>query len=530
MSRLRDLLTAAYAWFDNTPLKPWAEEVTLELDALNVTSLVVPNLAALAALVTTTYRDGVPAYVETQQQTYVLHKGSGAAAVPSYIVLGTGTDRWERQCVAVPEYVYRDTWYVDGTLGNDESTGLSMGAALQTVGEWWRRTQGKFAEDCTLFVANPLASDRGDYAVESIAHNGTGFQFQNNFTIQGVPTVVATDVIAAVVSPAILPGHRGQVTLTTNNVLAFDGLFCELTSGVYAGATSPIGQVLAYGPIAADTAKQFSTMQFQITRDDFSWPQMPSPGDTCNLVQYPALYCTIRPFSNASIHLEKLVIQPGNGFTGPVVFAFGPDQDGTVWSCHMGVLFLINGGASLQNCYLDQWFFNYDASTGGYDYLYCFFGGNTVLFGGPTWHVVNYSIFTFGFQVGHETVGGMGGNVCLSHGVGIYGPISVINRGKLFFAIAEYTFGNSGTTAGLNVASGGWLDMSTSGGANSGYTGTVQDLQLDGRNTCLPDLLASAGLVLPAAAPLTTFAQLAAAPFNGAALSSLSGAYIAIHV
>lgn len=85
-------------------------------------------------------------------------------------------------------------------------------------------------------------------------------------------------------------------------------------------------------------------------------------------------------------------------------------------------------------------------------------------------------------------------------------------------------YGSGNATFGVDVSEGGKMGILST--VTPTITGGTQDLQLDGRDTHMPDLFASAGGSLPAASSLTTWAHYTGSPFSRNVVSTKTGAAI----
>lgn len=109
--------------------------------------LAVQNIAALEALDDTTFVDGT--YVAMRSLLIgwrLIFSPSASTVVDGITVVSSfvgGGRVWVRDTGSNPEWLDRDTWWVDSTTGNNENTGLTGPTALADFAELARRWAGE---------------------------------------------------------------------------------------------------------------------------------------------------------------------------------------------------------------------------------------------------------------------------------------------------------------------------------------------------------------------------------------------------
>lgn len=120
------------------------------------------NLSELSAMPIAPDDDGQIIYLLSLKDAFVYHASSTATIDGITIVAANGSGRWERINLGSVEWRIRDTWYIDPSLGNDESSGLTSGTAIKTFAELVRRWGPKpyIPQATTIsFLGNAPSSD-----------------------------------------------------------------------------------------------------------------------------------------------------------------------------------------------------------------------------------------------------------------------------------------------------------------------------------------------------------------------------------
>jgi hypothetical protein len=121
--------------------------------------LAVANIAALAALDTSTIDDGGVVSVKSVLDLFMLDKTSALAPDGITVVAASGGGNWLRLEISSREWILQPTWYIDAVGGNDENSGAGAANSLKTFAEWKRRVGRRLEIPQTINLENDIAED-----------------------------------------------------------------------------------------------------------------------------------------------------------------------------------------------------------------------------------------------------------------------------------------------------------------------------------------------------------------------------------
>jgi len=530
-------------------------------------SLEVPDLASLLAVIDTLESDQTAHLVTSLRQSFELDKASTAVA-DGIAVLNTWSSmggalpgRWLRLLSPEPHWANQISWWVDSVAGNDENVGDAdvAGRRLKTVAEVGRRLMvAKAGKNYQVNVVSDLpANDRFRMTfvvdptnLEDVTASGAEQIF--NLVLNGRRTVIAS---SALTGAGYVPSAANtQATMTDaafpGGVAAHIGDMVVLTSGPNAGAIGWIGKDLGAGVArmtdfispsnalvgaqAAGTTYdlvsltkwngsliQIGSSQGRYQWNNFDFPAPPAPPADQQNIAIRNCNFTFRACRFARV----IALDFGASYTvGASAFVFpaagGAGVGGTTVQAFLG---------SPAFTLLDNLFLNTD--------LRILFGvtvaqlQSNYIEHGVFQTRTNTPLPTYGALLAAAGTIGPGRIVIVGNGLGVYdSPPGVGSWGCLIADDAVVRVGaganirGDGAETGVVVRSSSKLLVAT--GVVPTIVGTTNDLLFENAPAAMPPLDASAGLVLPALAPLTTWAQWAAAPFSGNVVSYKTGSAI----
>lgn len=543
-----------------------ARWVSLALVAPSST-LVVPNIAALAALDAAGFPSGQLVNVQTLRSAgyFVLDKSSPATPDNITVVAAlNASGNWLREKNVSMSWTYQVTWYVDPTAGDDEAVGNTALTAIKTVAELARRLT--LCANGTTYVINvlgdipvtdsfvPTVTLAGNpSATTTVLTSGTTFQFI------GVRTVVRSGTFAAGTQQT--DPTRAAATAQAEAVDAGVATWATDVGNMIVNQDSKTAWVL--------TAKGGGTTA-RVTdwvTSAFAWTTAPAVGNTYSVVtltRWRAPFSVQGAAQGAqtlvaqilfdNFHFDNLQLQRLSYGSAAIVFTrtckFSNEQAslagaptntlnlpcGLVQNMKarlvMTAAMIMNYGTGVAGVTL---------SLGGSSSVFnpgsgaikarFFYGDGNVFFQGLC---IQAGWVQVGTSSGEPPTGGVNFGTASSNGgwLGIYndydlpggsGILAAIQVGKLNTAtIVNSVYGvGDGVTVirGLYVRDGarvGVLSTIFERGSGSETTttcwnlqasGAAQQLDIDSLAVTLPNITASAGAVLPATAACTTFNQ-----------------------
>lgn len=213
----------------------WVLLATLNAEAeITITETVL--LASTSRLVdidTTALPDGSRVYVNSVEDTYTFDRTSVLAADGLLVAVPVvGPGRWLRLSLGSERWRHQATWFVHATTGNDENDGSTLGTAIQTKRELFRRlSKGEIPQtiDVTYPVSIPATDTAFLYGVTILPNAMIRFH--------GTPTVVHSGTIDAATN--LDSATQTPPSFTDASVGDFAphiGRRVRLTSGPFTGA------------------------------------------------------------------------------------------------------------------------------------------------------------------------------------------------------------------------------------------------------------------------------------------------------
>jgi hypothetical protein len=483
----------------------------------------VANKAALALFDGSQIADHSKIFVASYRQEWRLEKTSSAVLQADMVIAAVGGGRWFREIAADPVWTGQLTWECDSVAGSDEGTGMP-GFPLKTLAELSRRLQN--VQGGATYVVNILGA----------ATSATDLPLFRPRIIPGVAgSVMAIRFVGLRTVMALGSGALTAATATAGNVQGsiagpavwanFIGRHIRMTSGAANGAVAVILEDLGAG--SAEVSEWINESTLALTA-------IPAAADTYEIVSETSWLTPLQVFStavqNMDVEMVNLSIDTASfvgldtlrmtgcrttvpiavpGSLGDLAKVFARNHAWSFGALSTGFslftsafLEIVGGGAvnarlqvSLSSsCRIRNFVMNRSQFTTQGGAVIIVPGGVVNLQAGTKWGIHRSPAATPGLNI-------IKGTTCVIAGT-LYGQLNSV---------------------GCKVASGATCMVTAA--VTPTLTGTVE-LNFDDQVTALPDLLPSAGLLLPAAAPLVTWAQWAGAPFNRNVVSFKSAAKI----
>lgn len=496
----------------------------------------VANLAALALVDTTGMSTGPQKYVATLLCNFVLNRSSTAAPDGITVIAAlNGAGNWIRMNPETDTASRRSTWYVDPVSGNDEATGIDAPHSLRTVTEWFRRTGGVVLVDQTVNVLSNV--DAIDWP-SSFVIEGTGRVRFVGLLILDETGLVATYTAEnpATNTPALLTKAAGDWTAHIGKILYIveKNAWCIITRDTGGpGHECEIMPPTSYGiPGLTDDWFPFNNVE------------TPVPGNTYRVYSQPRVLLPTFPYSwkvNSSVNVclfDGFAFDDPT-FTQPYIECGGPGiQFRKCWFSRNDGCVAFDGPTNIQACSFGTLInanqhsmsLNGDNTFEQEINCSCAFG-NTA--GGPRLLFLQ----SYKGSVGFSGVRGEGCSVELYPHcfLDVYGAISAFRSQTNGIVLrpnshlethnsGAYLYGDDNPGYGVVITSGAMVTGVTA--AKCKINGTTNQLLVGGSANLLPAIIPSAGAVLPAAKPCTTWVQLFGADFNGIAINHDNGAMI----
>ena len=247
--------------------------------------LIVPTLAALAALDLTDCPDGTHVYVQTLEQFFVLERTSTATPDGITIVAAQqGGGNLLRIIAHTPRWTLQRTWFVHALLGNDENDGATAATPVRTGAEIVRRLPYIDFADYLINLLSATDDGNFDFNPKFTGNAGVATVTPNaaTITIRGQRTLTSIGVVTA--ATATSPGTNAQATVTGAGITAaLIGQLITLTSGVLAGFQAT---VLSVTGNTATISNWFNPANVPTTGGAYSVGAVTTPtaGDAISLV------------------------------------------------------------------------------------------------------------------------------------------------------------------------------------------------------------------------------------------------------
>jgi hypothetical protein len=509
----------------------------------------VPNIAALTALPTGSLIQGIHVIVDTVDQAFELDKaGTETLDGITIVATDTGVGRWLRLLTAVPKWSHQLTWFVDNAGGNDENAGDSavVGHPLKTLAEVSRRLQ---AVDLSVYTINVLSAVPNTDTFQfspSFTTNGTLSLFNATFNIVGQVTSTGPNtglVVTAATTTDPTTNSQATVTAVTPGGWATHlGKIIQMTSGALNGLTAVVLKDL--GANQARVSNWFNPVALTVT--------IGSPGvnDTFNILDFTNVdanlqlagqptrcFITFKNLSFSALASITMNIEQVICNTCEILFPLSTTTTANVMRFNARTEFqgcTITPPAGAANrpilCFDARLRFNGGGilnadpavtNTGRMEFV-----NGPVVQGGR----VSAGVFSPGFLSDTAPNSGSLAVFAGAGGLGIFDSAAEglrVERGG-FASADSVLYGQGNATFGVTALNGGALTIRT--GLTQRITGGTNNLQLEGVATAFQSWESLAGTAVganyPALSALATWANLAAAPFNGSAVSYTKGSKI----
>lgn len=452
------------------------------------------TLTTLAALA----NPGAPAIVQVASNLgYYIFDPNSALTADGITVIApqTGSGRWLRQFWGHDFWRNQATWYIDSTNGNDEADGSSSGTPIKSLKEFTHRlARRSYATALAINILGTSFTDSLTQIILELPPTGT-------LTITGTQTVTATGTITTA-SSAVASTNTPAKVQDTNvaDWSTFGGarLLFTSTRQTFIGSDLGNGEArvvpwtavsgLGSSPPTAGTAYSIadlttvsgvptifgSNATTTITLVNLRWSAALSllGGGVCGSV-YSFRTCYI-----PSLFLEAARV--------------------TITKCSIGILGSSNGGISQPSLTIST----------------SLIGGGCSLVNGTIAQFTSCLFDTCGLFISAS-------QATLSS-IGIFDAESADGldiRSSAQVVLSSGLFGTGNGSYGLRIIGSSRFTYSTI----PTITGVNGDLAFT-ESTPIPPLVGGADV--PAGANLSSWAELAAAPFNGCVFSYKNGAYI----
>lgn len=480
----------------------------------------VANEAALTALAVSGLPDGTKAFVRSHRSYWTLRTQGAVIIAHENIASSAAARQWSR-ILEIPHltWLLEPIYFVDAVAGDDENVGTTNVTALQSYAEYIRRCPYMYISQTVNILTALPNTDCLVHALDIRWHQALSAT-PPTLQVVGLRTLGADNVVVASsdelgnVKPLIDLG----IALTVGQIL-------QATSGGVSGATAVVDSLVA--------GTSFRTSPWQSAA--FVRVAPPAPGDNVALVTLPtvnAVGIMMRlDASSAAVgfypELRNLdIAKLCSSMPGGALFDICSFGGANGIGCDPGCIYLFRG------CSIETTGFVGNLGQGAMQFRQCAIGGSGAIQWGNgargeyTNTVLRGRTLTMGAttRMGPITMRinslGMDGQAAASTALLVERGCEVGIEGTLYGADP------GGASTGTNVQEAGHVYVSA---AVTPTLTAATELILDGAGTAMPDLLPSAGLVLPAAAALTTWAQWAAGPFTRNVMSYKSPANITNH-
>lgn len=466
-----------------------------------VDTIYVANIAALIAypIDPLKIRQGTRAWV-TSLRTYFWYDTEYYIATDGINAVGPGGSQWLRD-LSYKDFTWVDntSWTIDPVGGNDENI-----ANLATLGEWYRRTGGRFARSGTTITligngATPFpGGDPGAYTVEYIGDTlGAAPNSLAQFIVQGALSYLSAGTVTAFTKVDPVAGNANELETSATLI---PGDCIRFSSGPLNGNTFFV-------------TKALGANKYRLTDNGAHTLITPAdPGDTFNvldLVQVRGNICS-RGHHTQVINFGQHLLDVASGTTNDFIIdsRISTNTLGSVdrvtgtrhnyQRCCFTAVHAVNTQEYFNSCgFLDRVIFNEVGQ--GAQLLTCVHEGHIWVGGNPAQS-----------------------NTLNTHSVSVVGccffgsDYGVVSSNNSNVSVQSSMFGSVGYV-GARATNGGHIYF-TAGGTYT-IAGATQNLMLSNGTTALPNLEASAGAVIPALSAMTTYADLTAAPFAGSAVN-----------
>lgn len=462
--------------------------------------IIAANVAALGAASTTGRSSGTTAWVNTFRCYFRLDTASAEVPNGKTIVAANGGGNWLRSSYRDLTWASQTNWEIDPTNGNDENTGIPS-SPLATWAEFTRRVK-TIGVSMTVTILDDIAENLiGDFDASAV---------DLTLTVQSQPAELATGTVLVAADP--VPATNSEGTLTSAAIASFAPYVGRIVECTSTAAATCQTVVLAD---AAGTAQ----VPFWAKRTNFSNP-LPGAGAAIRVLDLRTVPSVRISGANMSVIVRYFDITGTAWISTPANLSYYEACEITAVRTPAGMIpyfvgcalktggttvFMSGsrstfvGGASFQNLTLQS---------------SCAVGFSGTIVYGRTLAVGNTSDFSELPTV--LTGAGSGLGVFNSPGVGV-----AVQHGGAVQA-AGPIYGDGNTTYGMTVTDGGTVQIAEA--LTPTITGAIQALQVEGANTAISPLVP--GGAVPAASPLTIWADWAAPPFSRAVMNYTTGSRI----
>lgn len=458
----------------------------------------VADVTALKALAANSLLDGSLVYVQSLKAHWVLQKASALAADDITIATATGGGRWHRVSAPATAWQTQATWYISAGTGNDENAGSGTGTAIKTFAEWRRRVGSEPKVSMDLTIVTLGATDFLDFDLR-LADGLT-------FTVQGVTTQADTGTLTAVTAKDPSLNQPWVITDATQDWAPHVGKLIHFTaSDSWGWIVKDLGanQARVSQPILVGATHFEQCTAYTIVGNE-AYEILDVP--TVNVGAGYSIAHELKFNNPQVVTFKKLNIQ---GKSNSIASSTGRIRYTRCYAANM----YFYGNSSFEGVF-------FDSSTVDSNL------NNTVYIGGCA---IKTYLLTSG-AISFARVGSIGqagfisanfpGYLSISTDVGVFDSSSSafsVSAVKIMATSAGSRLYGSGNGAYGVVLQDGARMQCNDFLTKCFVTGTSGNFKLGATAIAnhMPNILASAGAVLPAAAPCTTWAQVAAAPFSG---------------
>lgn len=486
------------------------------------------DISAISVVDVTPFATGQLAYVQTLRRYFKLDKSSTTATISGEVISAT-TGRW--LAVPIPDLSWQcqDSWFINASTGNDENDGLTLGTAIRTYREFTRRVS--FGSMWQISNARTvLVTQVGDCLSTDLLNLSVFVDNDSTLEFAGAYTTARTGTFTATSATNAASNIQAQVEDTVNGVwTSYVNPATYLFTPVLipsSNASFVLDKDLGSG-VAQVTDTRTLTIQTA------SWVT-PSVGDTYVVPTLPLFPSTV--FRSVSTGTDPVVhTSPANLIRRVTFSYFRFSRSTSIFNdC-------INSSIQFRVCQITQptlitlssFFILRGGNSGAYTFTACSFGGYI------SSYIDSSSIIIYASVIGMYYNTTWTRTTATFFGTSIQHDMSVSNYSTLNLSSSSRTnylnyacriraesyskITISGTTCGPTSGSADLFRVNQGSDllAVTGFvmhaTGTTNQVTLDAQTSLLPTIDQWSGSV-PSASACNTFAQLAAAPFNGTAM------------
>jgi len=497
----------------------------------------VANLATLALVNDALYNNGTRVFVNTLKDIYVLDKSATQGSNGNTIVSTlSGSGRWFREIIKNPAWSWQPNWYVDASIGNDENDGYTSLTPVKSLSEIGRRL-GRGGQSYAYNVYMLTDQDPNDIPVFDFSlrdgYSNGAVAPRTRLLIKGTRTTLTSGTISATNDWLPSSNRSTEVTATGITWANYIGKYIYITGGTATNVGSGAFIMKDLGANTIRTTRPYNPLTFA--------SKTLAINDTFDIVKFTKIYnISVTGAVGTQFFDCELDKSASNTLMGFNSLLFTMTRSKIYSSSASGTSLLTGSGGTSFNQTLVE--LNSNTSTLA---INTFNGGiniNSLTFATGSGFLngiirisdnTSFSIISFSDTISQNArfiMQGIRFGGCVAFGTSgsdAFGAFDTpTGQPTLFIAqgarcsigvSAASTFFGSGNEFLFRLEGGSSLTYFTAGAAQMYAVGSIKDIAIDSLTSVIPPLVA--GVVVPNASPLTTWAQLQALPFSGNAIN-----------